>query len=194
MKKLDKAYWDERYRSQQTGWNIGYPSTPIVDYIDQLEDKASKILVPGAGNAYEVEYLHESGFKNTYMLDISPLAIESFRKRLTAFPEDHMFNENFFDHKLKYDIIIEQTFFCALDPGLREDYVQKMYELLKPGGKLAGLLFNFPLTEDGPPFGGSLEEYQNLFHQKFNIKIMEPCYNSIAPRAGKELFILLIAK
>jgi thiopurine S-methyltransferase len=194
MKKLDKAYWDERYRSQQIAWNIGYPSTPIVDYIDQLEDKASKILVPGAGNAYEVEYLHESGFKNTYMLDISPLAIESFRKRLPAFPEDHMFNENFFDHKLKYDIIIEQTFFCALDPGLRVDYVQKMYELLKPGGKLAGLLFNFPLTEEGPPFGGSLKEYQNLFQQKFNIKIMEPCYNSIVPRAGKELFILLIAK
>ena len=59
---------------------------------------------------------------------------------------------------------------------------------LSEKGKIAGLLFNFPLTEVGPPFGGSYEEYLNLFSEKFSIKTLEPAYNSIKPRANKELF------
>ena len=87
-----------------------------------------------------------------------------------------------------YDLIIEQTFFCALQPNLREKYVSKMYDLLSEKGKISGLFFNFPLTEVGPPFGGSYEEYVNLFSEKFTIKTLEPAYNSIKLRTNKELF------
>jgi len=45
-----------------------------------------------------------------------------------------------------------------------------MKELLNPKGKLIGLLFQFPLTEVGPPFGGSKEEYNSLFENDFDIK------------------------
>ena len=87
-------------------------------------------------------------------------------------------------------MIIEQTFFCALNPALRKDYVDRMYELLKPGGKLVGVLFNRSF-EGGPPFGGSKEEYKELFDEKFVIKKMEDCYNSIEPRKDAEVFIIL---
>ena len=63
-----------------------------------------------------------------------------------------------------------------------------MYALLNPNGKIVGLLFDFPLTSDGPPFGGSKEEYIPYFKPLFNIEILERCYNSISPRAGRELF------
>ena len=41
MKKnnLDNAYWENRYTNMKIGWDIGYPSTPIKTYIDQIEDK-----------------------------------------------------------------------------------------------------------------------------------------------------------
>ena len=51
-------------------------------------------------------------------------------------------NENFFYHQGKYDLILEQTFFCALDPSLREKYVEKCYDLLNDDGKIAGVFFN----------------------------------------------------
>ena len=54
---LDAEYWEERYRAGTTGWDIGSPSTPLKEYIDQLQDPSKKILIPGAGNAYEAEYL-----------------------------------------------------------------------------------------------------------------------------------------
>ena len=52
-----------------------------------------------------------------------------------------------------------------------------------------GLLFDFPLGVEGPPFGGSVNEYINIFSKFFNIKILEKSYNSIPDRNGKELFV-----
>ena len=94
---------------------------------------------------------------------------------------------DFFEHKGQYDLILEQTFFCAIDPALRSCYVTKMHELLKPSGKLVGVLFNRSF-DGGPPFGGSKEEYEQLFSKHLHIKKMELCYNSILPRQGAEIF------
>ena len=69
-----------------------------------------------------------------------------------------------------------------------------MQTLLIPNGKIAGLLFQFPLTEVGPPFGGSKEEYVALFQKDFTIKTLEPAINSIKPRLEKELFFIFTKK
>ncbi len=189
---LDAEYWEQRYRAGTTGWDIGSPSTPLKEYIDQLQDPSKKILIPGAGNAYEAEYLHQKGFANTYIIDFSETALTNFKKRVPDFPSSHILQGNFFDLEERYDLILEQTFFCALDPTLRPSYGKKMHALLEPGGILAGLLFDFPLTNEGPPFGGSAEEYLEYFAPNFLIEKMERAYNSIPPRAGKELFFRLL--
>jgi thiopurine S-methyltransferase len=188
--KLDKAYWEERYTNKNTGWDIGYPSTPIKTYIDQLTDKTIKILIPGAGHGYEAEYLWKKGFKNVYIADIAILPLESFKHRVTDFPKSQLLHLDFFDLDTNFDLILEQTFFCALNTELRESYVKHMSKLLMPNGKLVGLLFNFELSESGPPFGGSISEYKSLFGEKFNIKILEKAINSIKERQGKELFFI----
>ncbi|MEO5967147.1 MAG: methyltransferase domain-containing protein [Ferruginibacter sp.] len=185
---LDDKYWDDRYKSSQTPWDIGYASQPLTDYIDQLKNYDIEILIPGAGSGYEALYLFAKGFKNITVADISEVAIENLRKH---FPKEiNIYHGDFFDIDKKFDLIIEQTFFCALDPLRREDYANKVYELLKINGKLVGVLFNtiFPA---GPPFGGSVDEYLKLFSGDFNIRKIEPCYNSIKPRSGSELFIIL---
>lgn len=189
--KDEKTFWDNKYRNNDTGWDIGYVSTPIKEYIDQLPDKLVKILIPGGGNSYEAEYLFNNGFKNVYVVDISPIPLENFKKRVPSFPEENLLNLDFFNLNETYDLILEQTFFCALDPKLRKAYVDKMHSLLRPNGRLVGLLFTFPLTEDGPPFGGNKAAYKSLFGKKFTIKTMEVAYNSIPPRQGNELFIKL---
>ena len=192
MDLLDENYWSGRYEKGQTGWDIGYVSTPLKNYIDQLENRELKILIPGAGNAYEAEYLWEQGYRNVYVMDISSKPLEGLRQRIPDFPTTQLLEQDFFDHEEKYDLILEQTFFCALNPSLRSSYVKKAWELLKPGAKVAGLLFNIPLFDDHPPFGGEKEEYKKLFSGYFEIAVMETAYNSIPPRAGNELFIKLI--
>lgn len=191
MIELNETYWQTRWENKQTGWDIGYPSTPLKEYIDQLEDTALSILIPGCGNAYEGGYLVEKGFENTFLLDISKSALTHVEKRFPGIPENNLIHDNFFNHQGEYDLILEQTFFCALDPAMRPKYVQKIRSLLKPGGKLVGVLFHDRLYQDHPPFGGFLPEYKALFSPHFHVHVMEMCYNSIKPRKDREVFILL---
>ncbi len=185
-------YWSTRYEEEKTGWDIGYPSTPIKTYIDQLEDKNSHILIPGAGNAYEAEYLYQQGFTNVHILDISEIPLNKFKNKNPDFPKENLHNADFFKFEGTFDLILEQTFFCSFVPTTenRSAYAKQMASLLKYDGKLVGLWFNFPLTDDMEkrPFGGNKAEYLTYLSPYFTVNSFEPCYNSIPPRAGKELF------
>lgn len=189
---LDKNYWDNRYHLGEIAWDIGSVSTPIKEYIDQLVRKDLSILIPGCGNAYEAEYLLQKGFTNVTVIDISPMLTERLENTLSAYSgkQLHIICGDFFDLYQTFDLIIEQTFFCALDPLLREKYVIQMHRILNAGGLLVGLLFNRNF-DGGPPFGGNKNEYVKLFSPYFKIHEMETTYNSIAPRAGTELWINL---
>jgi len=188
---LNKDYWEERYASNNLGWDIGYVSTPLKEYIDQIENKNLKILVPGAGNGYEVVYLYNSGFKNIHVIDLARQPLDKIKAEIPEIPASQLISGDFFDLEIQnFDLILEQTFFCALNPELRKNYVQKMLQLLKPGGRLAGLLFDFPLSLNGPPFGGSPKEYEELFSPTFTINLLERAFNSIPPRKDKELFFI----
>lgn len=188
---LDESYWENRYKNGETSWDLGNVSPPLKDYFDQLKDKNSRILVPGAGNGHEAAYLFQQGFNNVFILDISQAPLRNFEVRYPLFPKNHLLHENFFEHEGQYDLIIEQTFFCALDPSLRPAYAKKMYDLLATPGTLAGLLFDDLSLVEGPPFGGSQAEYLSYFQPLFRIQSFEKAVNSIPPRAGRELFIVL---
>lgn len=185
---LDKNYWSSRYQQNQTGWDIGFCSTPLQTYFDQLNDKDIKILIPGAGYAHEAIYLHNHGFTNVFVIDLAHEPLTHLKDVCPDFPESHLILGDFFEHEASYDLIVEQTFFCALNPSMREQYVEKMKSLLATQGKLVGVLFNRDF-EGGPPFGGCFEEYQILFEKYFEHVLVAPCYNSIEPRKGSEVFI-----
>lgn len=187
---LDKEFWSSRYSAKNTGWDLGVVSPPIKDYIDQLEDKSLKILIPGAGNSYEAEYLFKKGFENIYVVDIADQPLSNLLKRVPGFPKKHLIELDFYDLVGTYDLILEQTFFCALPTSMRQQYAKKAYELLNVNGKIAGVLFNIQFQNEGPPFGGEKDEYLNYFSKLFNIETFEQCYNSILPRVGNELFFI----
>ena len=176
---LDSNYWDNRYIESNTPWDLGQISPPLKKYIDQIGSKDIKILIPGAGSAYEAFYLEHLGFKSITVADISSYSIKQIKlksKKINAIQKD------FFELKETYDLILEQTFFCAINPKLRDDLVKKVYSLLKNNGKYVGVFFNRTFDSDGPPFGGNIDEYRSLFENKFKIKTLEPCKNSYPDR------------
>ncbi len=191
---FNENFWKNRYQNKEIGWDIGAISIPLKDYIDQLEDKNLQILIPGAGNSYEAEYLHQQGFSNVYVLDLASEPLENLRLRCPSFPTHHLIESDFFefDKAAYFDLILEQTFFCALSPHLRPRYVQKMKSLLKPTGKLVGVLFaDALLNREMPPFGETTQNLKQYFQDDFMFKYFAPCYNSIKPRQGNEAFIHL---
>ncbi len=189
---LDQSYWDMRYLKSEIGWDIGTVSEPLRQYFDQLTDRNSRILIPGCGNAHEADYLVQKNFTNVAVLDIAPSATDALQQRLGG--RAKVWLQDFFDHEAEYDLIIEQTFLSALSPTLRTRYAEKMSQLLAPNGKLVGVLFNAPMNENEPPFGGTIAEYRLLFEPYFDIRVLAPCYNSIKPRQNTEAFVILTKK
>lgn len=187
--KLDRAFWENRYTDADTGWDLGAPSTPLKEYLDHLTDKELRILIPGGGRAYEAEYAHRLGFKHVYVIDLTDAPLRDLLARCPDFPREHFIIGDFFSHEGRYDLILEQTFFCAIDPSLRQRYVEQMHRLLRPGGRLVGVLFNDALNADKPPFGGSRDAYLPLFRTRFPDVTLDECRNSIPPRAGRELWL-----
>lgn len=191
----DKQFWENNYRNGQTGWDMGIVSPPLKGYIDQLTDKKARILIPGAGNSYEASYLLGKGFENITVIDIAPTVVKRLKEKAGNSQDRlHVIEGDFFKQDGKYDLILEQTFFCALDTERRSDYARHTHNLLGEKGKLAGVLFNTVFDFGPPPFGGYEKEYRKLFEPYYHFHTWEPCYNSFSKRAGSEWFMILEKK
>ncbi|CAA9248591.1 MAG: Thiopurine S-methyltransferase [uncultured Cytophagales bacterium] len=186
---MDETYWESRWQQGQTGWDLGQASPPLKAYLEGVTDTSLAILIPGCGNAYEAAYLVERGFTDVTLLDIAPTAVARLREQFGD--RVRVQEADFFAWEGAYDLILEQTFFCALPPDRRPAYVRHMHRLLKPGGRLVGVLFDREFGTTGPPFGGSRAEYEALFAPFFTPRVLAPCYNSAPPRRGTEVFISL---
>jgi SAM-dependent methyltransferase len=181
------SFWDNCYLENQTGWDLSAVSPPLKKYIDRLTNKDISVLIPGCGNAYEAGYLSNNGFNNVTIIDFSSVVTKRLREKFKGLAV-RIVNENFFEHEGKYDLILEQTFFCALHPSLRQDYVQKSFELLNEKGKIAGVFFNKKYIAEEPPYIANDEEYHRLFKPHFDFIKYEDCKDSIPPRLGREVF------
>lgn len=190
--ELDANYWDSRYKDQKTGWDLGQASPPLMAYIDQLDDKSIDILIPGAGYAHDAWTIFSNGFHNTYVCDWSREALDHFHEKYPTFPESQLICSDFFKINQSFDLVLEQTFFCALEPVERPKYAKKMASIIRDGGKLVGIFFNIEFEKEGPPFGGNISEYISIFQDHFKIKSFEDCYNSVGPRLHTEAFAILI--
>ena len=124
MLNLSEEFWENKYKTNKIGWDLGEVSPPLKTYFDQLTNKDLKILIPGGGNSYEAEYLFNNGFKNVYVVDLAKSALKNIKDRIPNFPSSQLIHANFFDLKDTFDLVIEQTFFCAINPNLRAKYVK----------------------------------------------------------------------
>ena len=191
---LDKDFWASRYKDGNTPWDLGTISPPLRHYFGRLSNKEIKILVPGAGKAHEAVYLLGQGFPNVHVCDWAQEALDEVCANCPDFPKDNMICGDFFAINGAFDLIVEQTFFCAIPRERRPEYVAKVHGLLNEGGRLAGLLFAHEFPKEGPPFGGTSEEYQKLFQPYFEIEKMEMADDSFASRMGNELFFQMRKK
>jgi thiopurine S-methyltransferase len=160
------------------------------------KNKSLKILVPGAGLGHEVIYGFKNGFKNIFYMDYARDAIKEFKKKCPYFPKDQILSGDFFklNNKNRFDVIVEQTFFCAQTPIKRVEYVKKIHQLLMDNGKLVGLLFDINFDNTGPPFGGGIKEYKSLFKEKFEFLEFKTSSLSIKERKNIEVWIDLKKK
>jgi len=157
----DKAFWEAKYRNNETGWDRGGHSPALSAWLEKLEP--CRILIPGCGRGYEAIELARRGFDVT-AIDIATPAInhmqaELEKEKLSA----SLIHGDLFELDLApFDAIYEQTCLCALQPAQWPEYEQWLHAHLKPGGQLLAL-FMQTNKESGPPFHCDVSEMKALF-------------------------------
>jgi methyl halide transferase len=183
-------FWELRYQSQNTSWDLDQPAPPFVDLLAQQPFPPGKTAVLGSGLGHDAALFGKAGFEVTG-LDYAPTAIEAAQARYgqwVKFVQTDIFN---LPQALigQFDYVIEHTCFCAIPLQQRQAYVQSVYQLLKPQGKLIGLFFAHH-EEGGPPFKTDEAELRTLFSPYFEIQSLAQAQNSTAKRQGEELLAI----
>ena len=186
--------WEKIYIDGDTGWDLGGPTPVFVDIAKNL--RPAKICILGCGHGYDAIMFSKSGF-NVTAVDFAPSPIKYINEKAAELSLTiNTIQENIFsltpDHNNQFDYIIEQTCFCAIDPGNRKKYHNLVYNLLKPGGLIIGLWYPLDkkLSEGGPAFGVSEKEIKKLFNQGWELIEERFPVNSIEPRSGREKLII----
>ncbi len=186
--------WEQLYQEGDVGWDKGAPSPGLVDWLDEhgeRERRRNKVIVPGCGFGHDVRAWAGAGF-DALGLDLAPAAVEGAETRtpdtlpnatfrLGDFLEDEPFDT--------FDFVFEHTFFCAIAPSRREDYVAACLRWLKPRGQLLAIHYMLPKDEEGPPHGTDHEEITNLFRPHFQL-LHERIPRSYPNRTGLERLFL----
>jgi SAM-dependent methyltransferase len=186
----DPSFWDKRYKDNSANWDLKTPTPFFISLIDKGEFiYPSDIILPGCGKGYDAVYAAEKGFKVT-AADFSSEAINfasamAREKGLSI----NFINEDIFNINLKeqFDFIFEYTTFCAINPSRRIDYIKKLAEFLKPGGRLIALLFPVDGRAGGPPFNIDPIETYKMISPFLKLEFYSSRIDSIKPRAGREV-------
>jgi len=196
----NSIFWDKLYDQNNDKWDIQQPTPVFVEWESSLKlnKKNINICFPGCGIGHDALYFASRGY-NVYAVDFSNEAILRLKKKSTKDNISiNIIKENFFQLPLNYynyfDFIVEYTFYCAIDPDMRKDYVKTCYNLLNDNGLLVGLLFPFNVNNNGPPFKVEKNEIEINFTNMFKIKNKKSNINSIQPRKGNEIFFELQKK
>jgi SAM-dependent methyltransferase len=185
------GFWDALFQRGRDGWELGRPAPPLLRWFLAHPPRGQRLLVVGAGRGNEALLLHELGAHVT-ALDFSDEAVTALKARaaaghanLTVVQQD-LFTLTGGD----FDLVVEHTCFCAIDPGRRDEYVAAVAAALRPGGELIGLFWDHG-RPGGPPFTTTREELERRFAARFDWISDEVPRDSVAARQGQEMLIQL---
>ena len=189
--------WQRHYDEDDLGWDLGHVAPPFVDLLESNAIMPCKTLVPGCGRGHEVIFLAENGFDLT-AVDYSIGAVNHLNSVILERKLNiKVLNLDFFEldstHDRLYDLLIEQTFFCAISPSQRPLYVETVARILKKGGMIAGLFYHTG-QEGGPPFNTTRQDIIKYFSGSFEIRELIRAKNSAEKRRDKEWLAILIKK
>lgn len=184
--------WSEIYKEMPIpNWDLQQPHPAFVDMLPRLKQPRSRILILGCGEGHDAAFFAEEGHIVT-AVDFSDVALDRARKKYghlsiqfvhaDAFKLPHNFDKSF-------DVVIEHTHYCAIDPYRRSQLVQVWNRCLIQGGLLMGVFFSTE-KRSGPPYGSTEWEIRQRLQKDYHFLFWGRWKNSPPQRQGRELFIL----
>ncbi|XP_059447026.1 probable thiol methyltransferase 2 [Corylus avellana] len=183
--------WDASWEKGVTPWDLGQP-TPVILHLHQTGAlPKGRALIPGCGSGYDIVAI---ACPERYVvgLDISDIAIKKALELSSSSVNASYFTflkADFFAWTPTelFDLVLDYTFFCAIEPDMRLAWAQRIHDVLKPGGELITLMFPISDHVGGPPYKVSVSDYEEVLHP-MGFKAVSIVDNEMAiePRKGRE--------
>jgi SAM-dependent methyltransferase len=172
-------FWTVRYAAGKTPWDFGGVPSALKSFLERSSVRG-RILIPGCGSGYEVQAFHAAGY-DVSAIDFSPAAVEQ-AKRVLGILAERVILGDFFTYDFgqrRFDLIYERTFCCSMTPSRWPEYVNRMADLLLPGGRLIGSFLYGQGRSSGPPFPLGEPEAEQLFKKRFQLLRSEVMTDSL---------------
>ena len=142
-------------------WDRGFANPSLTDWFEASEpDGSGKTAgVIGAGTGWDAELVADHGYDTT-AFDISPTAVETARRSHPSSKAEYVVADLFdtpAEWHRAFDLVVESFTVQSLPIGLQPTAVQKVGELVRPGGTL--VVIAIPRAEgqpddevEGPPW------------------------------------------
>ena len=172
-------FWTVRYAAGKTPWDFGGVPSALKSFLER-SSVPGRILIPGCGSGYEVQAFHAAGY-DVSAIDFSPAAVDQAKRVLGVLAERVILGD-FFTHDFgqhRFDLVYERTFLCSMIPSRWPEYVNRMADLLLPGGKLIGVFLYGQRLSSGPPFPITETEAEQLFKKRFELVRSEVMTDSL---------------
>jgi len=182
------GFWQDLYSGEAPPpWDLAGPHPALDPILPQIKIVKSRIVNFGCGKGHDAAFLAKKGHIVTGM-DWSQTAIEEGKKLYGDIQSLTLQQGDVFKSDLKADVVLEHTFFCAIDPAQRKDLILKWRQTLDVGGYLLGIFFVFP-RRNGPPYGSSEWELRALLEKHFRLLYWKRWEKSPERRHGTELVV-----
>lgn len=194
-----KDFWEERFSTGNTPWDRGASSPQLGAWLASGALQPCRILVPGCGSGHEVAELAMAKFEVTG-LDYADEAIARTHRRISEAEVDAAIvraDVLAWEPDRPFDAIYEQTCLCALYPDQWREYADRLYQWLRPGGKLFALFLQLPRAEaaqgfiQGPPYHCDINGMRALFPESRWDWPKPPYPRSTHPAGIAELAVVL---
>jgi SAM-dependent methyltransferase len=172
-------FWTVRYAAGKTPWDFGGVPSALKSFLER-SSVPGRILIPGCGSGYEVQAFHAAGY-DVSAIDFSPAAVDQ-AKQVLGVLGGRVILGDFFTYDFgerRFDLIYERTFLCSMTPSRWPEYVNRMADLLVPGGRLIGVFLYGQRPSSGPPFPLTDLEANQVFKKHFQLVRSEVVTDSL---------------
>lgn len=191
--------WEQIYQAKPVEtmhWYYPQLEQDIIDTLSSLGIKEGGLLDLGTGPGVQAIALAKLGFTVT-ATDIAPTAIRLAREKAVRagvqvnFQQDDILNTQLEEH---FDCIIDRGCFHAMAPHQRQNFVEQVFGLLKPGGVLIMKCFSDQEPGQHGPARFSPAQIREYFGQKFEVLSIEPALLLVAEGAPPQALLCLFKK
>ncbi|WP_046224074.1 thiopurine S-methyltransferase [Vibrio sp. ECSMB14106] len=173
-------FWHNKWAANQIGFHLEDVNPLLIEFWEKTNPNYEKsVFVPLCGKSEDLIWV-ASKHEEVQGVELSQIAVRAFfsehfytptvtqingQHELYQFDELSVYTGDYFTAPIQpVDIIYDRASLVALPAEMRVQYVERLKQLLKPGGKILLVTLDYDQNEmAGPPFSVPKLEIDQLF-------------------------------